>query len=810
MPKKPATLQLLKNSPLHKKLAQQGEFRNHIPMKKLFIAFLVLLAAPAFSMSSKRVQIPVENFEQKLNEAIEAAAPGTEIVMPEGRFYLQNELVITKAGVHLHGQGMAKTILSFKNQKVGSQGVFGSAHALEFSDFAIEDTWGNGLKVVQANTVTFKRIKISWTRGSREENGAYGLYPVMSRNILIEGCEVSGASDAGVYVGQSENIMVTNNQVFENVAGIEIENSKFADVFNNHTYNNTAGILIFNLPNLPVKGGRQTRVFANLVENNNYHNFSTKGSIVHLVPEGLGVFVMANSEVEVFNNQLLKNNFSAVSVVHYAITERKFDDLTYDPLPRHIYIHDNIMTKKSFSFFKLDQMNIIIKLILGFKTPEIVYDGIEDGTYTGQKAKDTDRLCIQNNKTPDGEEITYGNLHLDHQRAYYPFPGGPGTNDLSAHNCSHTDFPKVVLEPPPVLKSEPPNFTPEQILALCSQKTKAINWKATAFNCPKLSDYNLFLNPQDSTQNPNEGGFLYKLNNELFTDYAEKTRFVFLPNQQKMEYRELGVLDFPVGTVISKTFSFYLPNNSGKSTPIETRLLIHRPQGWEALEYEWNDDLKDASLMLGGKVKSLKILAHNSETMTLDYGIPNVRQCASCHSTDAVAKGALFPIGPKAKFLNWNANGKTNQLEDFVSARHLDKLPGPEHVPHTESWNDWQIEKEDFKKLDARAKAYLEINCAHCHSPSGAAASTGLFLATEIWTDSNQYGKCKHPVAAGFASGGRDFDIYPGDPEKSILYYRINHQHLAIRMPQLGRTVVHKEAVVMLHNWIEKISGKCE
>lgn len=776
------------------------------------LIFLVLNFQTAFAKDAKKFTVSAENFEQSLNEAIENADYGSEIVMPEGKFSLKSEVVITKHGLKLRGQGMDKTILSFKEQKVGAQGVLGTANSLEFTDFAIEDSFGNALKVVSAKSVIFRRVKISWTAGPRKENGAYGLYPVSSRDVLIENCDVSGASDAGVYVGQSENIIVRGTKAYQNVAGIEIENSRYADVYDNEVYENTAGILVFNLPNLPVQGGRQTRVFANRVYNNNLKNFSTEGSIINLVPDGLGIFIMANSEVEIFNNQIIDNNLSGVAISHYAISERNYDDASYDPMPRRIYIRENTFTKAKFRFFNFTRMNTIIKLLLGFTTPEIIYDGIEDGTYTGKKLADKDRICIGQNKTTEGGEVTFGNLHLDNSRSWLPYPGGPGTKDIEAHDCTLEPFPDIALGEAPALPKIEAKPSLEAVLKICQQKTKGVNWQALAYDCPQLSHYNLFVSPQDPTTVPFDGGFKYKLNNELFTDYAEKDRFIFLPPKTSMKYAAQGTFDFPTGTVITKTFSFFLQKNPKTEKPIaiETRLLVKRKSGWEAIEYVWDHSKQDAFLYLGGKVETFDILANNQKAMKVDYAVPNRRQCASCHVTDTTT-GALQPIGPKAKFLNWNFainqdGSSENQLVYFAKKAYLSGLPKDmKEVPSVAVWS-----QPDSGPIEKRAQAYLEINCAHCHNPRGGAQNTGLYLMTEVDHKSGNYGYCKRPVAAGLGSGGRLFDVDPAGADKSILHYRMTHDHLEVKMPQLGRSVVHTEAIQVVESWINSMKDVCK
>lgn len=776
-------------------------------IKLSFIICVFLHANQAFAQS---LTVSAENFEQSLNEAIENADYGSEIIMPAGKFFLKSEVVIIKHGIKLRGQGMDKTILSFKNQKIGAQGVFGSANALVFEDFAVEDSFGNAVKVVSAQSVTFRRLRISWTAGPLQENGAYGLYPVSSRDVLVENCDVSDSSDAGIYVGQSENIIVRNNKAHHNVAGIEIENSRFADVYNNEVYENTAGILVFNLPNLPVKGGRQTRVYANHVYNNNLKNFSTEGSIINLVPDGLGIFIMANSEVEIFNNQIIDNHLSGVAITHFAISERNHSDTNYDPMPRRISIYENTFTKSTFRLPVNSRMTTIIKLLAGFTTPEIIYDGIEDGTHSGPKLADRDRLCIGKNKTTEGEAVKYANLHLDNSRWWLPYPGGPATSDLTPHDCAFEPFPEITLGAAPMVPKRAVKPSAEAILKICQQKTKGVNWAAIEYDCPQLSNYNLFLNKADATQGPQVRGFKYLLNNELFTDYAEKDRVIFLPPNTSMKYNENSVFDFPVGTVITKTFSLFLQNpKTVKPKSLETRLLVKRKSGWEAIEYVWNHSKADAFLHLGGSVETYNILAHNEKALQVDYVIPNRRQCSSCHVTDTI-NGSIQPIGLKAKFLNWtfatNEDGSTeNQLMYFARRAYLSGLPKDiKQVPTVAMWS-----LPESGPLEKRAQAYLEINCAHCHNPRGPARNTGLYLMTDLDPKSNSYGFCKRPVAAGLGSGGRSFDINPEGAEKSILYYRMKNDHLEVKMPQLGRSVAHNEALLIIEEWNNSLQGKC-
>ena len=284
---------------------------------------------------------PELNFEESLQQQLILAEPGDVILIPEGTHEITRSLSLNVPGVTIRGEGINSSILSFKNQIQGAEGFLVNADNFVIEDIAIEDTVGDALKINESNNVTIRNVRTEWTGGALTTNGAYGIYPVQSSNILIEGAVAIGASDAGIYVGQSTRIVVRNSVAEYNVAGIEIENSTFADVYDNVATINTGGILVFDLPNLPVQGGRNTRVFNNRIVNNNTANFAPEGNIVGDVPAGTGLMVLANDNIEVFGNQFADNDSTHIIVVSYYITERPFEDPSYDPFPELIFIHDN-------------------------------------------------------------------------------------------------------------------------------------------------------------------------------------------------------------------------------------------------------------------------------------------------------------------------------------------------------------------------------------------------------------------------------------------------------------------------------------
>ncbi|NIL95272.1 MAG: hypothetical protein GTO71_12740 [Woeseiaceae bacterium] len=318
----------------------------------------------------------------------------------------------------------------------------------------------------------------------------------------------------------------------------------------------------------------------------------------------------------------------------------------------------------------------------------------------------------------------------------------------------------------------------------------------------------------------------YDLNTPLFSDYALKMRTVWMPPGMSASYMAEGVLDFPVGTIISKTFHYEKSGHqkNGSLTVvkadresalnedaeldlsdyvlIETRLLVHYEDGWTALPYVWNETQTDASLEIAGDDRQLGLVA-GTDTLDIVYVVPDKNQCGGCHVTDHGAKD-LQPIGPKAWQLNrdysWWGNDAT-QLENWSGRGLLRGFDGD--APAGVRWSP-----PGQATLEQRVRAYLDVNCAHCHNPAGAADTSALHLNLDAPVD-RLYGICKTPVAVGRGSGDRPFDIYPGRPQDSILVYRMQHSDPAIAMPELGRSAVHTEGVTAVSDWIAALNGDC-
>lgn len=313
-------------------------------MLRVALVASILVASP---VAARTISVNAgPDAQERVQQALLDAKPGDVVQLGAGRFELTDGLSLDVNGVTVRGSGPKATVLGFKGQLGAGEGLLVTSDDVVLRDFAVEDSKGDGIKSKGADRIVYKNIRVTWTGGPKATNGAYGIYPVSSMDVLVDGCEVEGASDAGIYVGQSERIIVRNSLVQRNVAGIEIENSRFADVHDNRALHNTGGILVFDLPNLPKMGGGDVRVFRNTVGDNDTPNFAPPGNIVASVRMGTGVLVMANDKVEVFGNTLSGNATANVMVLSYRFPQQ---DAKYNPLPRQVTVRGNTHGRAGFA-----------------------------------------------------------------------------------------------------------------------------------------------------------------------------------------------------------------------------------------------------------------------------------------------------------------------------------------------------------------------------------------------------------------------------------------------------------------------------
>jgi parallel beta-helix repeat protein len=414
-------------------------------MPKLFhsAASAIALSALALAGCAKKEEAAPEakvdsgptNFPEQLMQQLLDAKPGDVIELPEGKFSFDRSLSLTVDGVTIRGKGLDKTILSFKDQVAGAEGLLVTADDFTAEDFAIEDTKGDGLKVNEGKNIVIRRVRVEWTGGPKTENGAYGLYPVQSENVLLDGNVVIASSDAGVYVGQSRNVIVRNNRAEYNVAGIEIENTFDADVYDNVATNNTGGVLVFNMPDLSQPGAR-TRVFRNKIYDNNTKNFGVPGTAVANIPAGSGVVINANDQVEIFDNDITGNKTGNIIIASVYSTDLSKDGMSdaFDPYPESINIFGNRLGEggKSPDGLQFQALRVAMFGPTG-ALPDIMWDGYVDAKkFVDGALPAALRICVQN----DGAEV----LNFD----------GPNGNKAprlatAEHDCELPKLPEVVL-----------------------------------------------------------------------------------------------------------------------------------------------------------------------------------------------------------------------------------------------------------------------------------------------------------------------------------------------------------------------------
>ncbi|WP_444918982.1 parallel beta-helix domain-containing protein [Microbulbifer sp. JMSA003] len=377
------------------------------------------------------------DFQKQLLKKLISAKTGDVITIPEGKFHINRSLSLNIDGVTLRGAGMDKSVLSFEGQIQGAEGILVNASNFTIEGLAIEDTIGDALKINEGKNIIIRDVRVEWTNGPSTQNGAYGIYPVQTENTLIDGVVAIGASDAGIYVGQSRNVIVRNSRAEFNVAGIEVENTIGADVYNNIAVNNTGGILVFNMPNLP-QPGHSTRIYNNQIKNNNTGNFGHEGTPVAAVPAGSGVVINSNDRVEIFENDISDNDTANILISSYFTAGYYSDKSTqadFDPYPEGIYIYANNFSGGGTSpdHLKLKALKLAMFGISG-TLPDILWDGVVDQSkLVDGQIPEALKLCIDNEPA--------GILNIDFGNEYKNI-----STDIAPHQCHLEKLAKVVLD----------------------------------------------------------------------------------------------------------------------------------------------------------------------------------------------------------------------------------------------------------------------------------------------------------------------------------------------------------------------------
>jgi uncharacterized repeat protein (TIGR03806 family) len=478
--------------------------------------------------------------------------------------------------------------------------------------------------------------------------------------------------------------------------------------------------------------------------------------------------VMASDYVEVFDNEIDGSGTGGVIVVSYRALDKRISDATFDAIPEFVSIHDNRFSNGGTQ--PRGQISQLLKTVLGERFPDILWDGVVNPT-TG---KHTLRIA-------DNGSATFANLNLAMFSPENVLTGKYSIfRDLSDFDTPLEPLPQVALQPP-----DPPASATSAAARVYRSAPK------------KLSEYGLFIGPL-AEQRPAGDVVLYELNSPLFSDFSTKRRYIRLPKGQRIKYRDQGVLEFPIGTVIAKTFSY--PNDMTDVAKgerlLETRIELRQDDGWYGFSYIWNSQQTEATLALGGHEVDVSWIHDDGLRRSTRYNIPNANQCLNCHSQDK----AFVPIGPTAQNLNRplpEIDETMNQLSYLAAAGMLEGLPVVNSIARLPRFDDPQS-----GSVERRARAWLDVNCAHCHNPRGTARTSGVDLRWEQ-QDPARLGVWKAPVAAGHGSGGRMYDVVPGKPDESILVYRLESPDPSIMMPNVGRRLVFETAVNLVREWIQ-------
>lgn len=411
--------------------------KSSIQLSIALLSFSLLILSSCkddddISVDEKTVVIKLsDNAANEAQEAFIEAEDGTTFIFEAGTYNFSNTLSMSdKNNIIIKGAGRETTTLSFSNQIAGAEGlIISDGNNIRIEGLTVLDATGDAIKVRDCNTVSFVDVGTVWSGEPREENGAYGIYPVLCTKVYIDNCYAYGASDAGIYVGQSDEIILKNSVAEGNVAGIEIENSTNADVFDNEAFDNTGGILVFDLPGLTMYGSG-VRVYNNNCHDNNRINFAPSGNIVANVPAGTGCMILSTKNVEIFNNTFEENTFAGVLVASYLAINNNITDPDFGPFPKDIYLHDNIYnTMGSVVATQPDFIQDIIGLLTSnsLSQPDILTDGV---------ILNKSDFCIQESNVDfislnGWEDDSFGSIYTS----------------LADHNCTRPSLPVVSFDP---------------------------------------------------------------------------------------------------------------------------------------------------------------------------------------------------------------------------------------------------------------------------------------------------------------------------------------------------------------------------
>ena len=402
------------------------------PPADMAVAIVNDLAVPDLAPSCTVMLAPAASADDThtlIQTAIANATSGAVLCFAGGTYPLHAEVDVAVDGLELRGLAGATAIFDFNGQTTGANGINVTANQFKMTNLTVKNTAGDAVRITMAKGVTLTNVTVTWDRGANTNNGAYGLYPVQCSHVLIDHCSVSYAADAGIYVGQSNTILVRDSEAFGNVAGIEMENSTDSEITGCNAHDNTAGILAFNLPGLAVGDGKRANLHGNKVTNNNGMNFANPAGIVSMVPSGTGMLVMASDNNEVHDNDVTGNQSLGIGVVSYLILMKPYTDMTYDPYPESNWIHGNRLSGNG--SMPHDLAAGIAALAGTMVIPPLVWDGFVDAKKNNMDGHLTN--CF-------GDNGSAGFIDLGLDSNFTPHV----SMDVTPFNCMRTPLPSIM------------------------------------------------------------------------------------------------------------------------------------------------------------------------------------------------------------------------------------------------------------------------------------------------------------------------------------------------------------------------------
>ncbi len=403
--------------------------------KYAFVLFLLIMLSACKQTESHTISISGDDVVAELQRKLIDAQAGQTIILPSGKFEFKRSVSLNDTpDITIKGAGKGKTILSFKGQIEGAEGMLvKNVKGITLEGFTIADSKGDALKVQECTNVIIRDIETTWTGGKLSTNGAYGLYPVSSKNVLMENCEASYAMDAGIYVGQSQNVVVRNNYVHNNVAGLEIENTINGEVYGNIAKHNAGGMLIFDMPDLPQANGDRIKFYDNVMEDNNGENYAPKGMVVSSIPPGSGMILMSHSNIEAYNNKIIGHNTLGVAVNSWYFTGLPFESEDFDPYCSNIHVHDNIITPGNGPVDMSSDLGQLLSFLRSGTPVDILTDGIFNPVISDNSLS-PGNYCFRNNG-----EVSFLNLNA-HLGISPEAIMKNKDNDMSRFDCSLSTF----------------------------------------------------------------------------------------------------------------------------------------------------------------------------------------------------------------------------------------------------------------------------------------------------------------------------------------------------------------------------------